>query len=1333
MIKKNSIKKTSIYKGLSLAFAGVFAASLIPINVIETKADYMMNGAVGSEAIYVQNTVNKVNKGGRYEIRAAYFGSDAQIPVGLSDYAGYLVSYDGTNTIEAIESKVEVTYVSTGEKVATTKKEDSVIKAAAKNEAVWGTFEVASAGEYKVTYSMSVTVSGEKKTFETSTIVYSEVSSAYFEFDENSEKVIPSVYDVKMQSTLKNISLPLPKVFGKNEKEIEGVTFIANGDTTGVTDKYVDISISGGSETKNAVVDVDNGNFYIDAKYLNPEDASFAGEGNYTVKYAYYEGGQFIKSITKTFSVSKEYYKDYKLALSQNGSLSTAITGVEATLPTLIGKTDSKTTPANENVNIHYTVKAYRQNGSSYSEEKAESIKDGKFTPWADGNYKIVYTANDFYGNTKELAFFIDGVKDTQKPVVKIYDASEKANYVDGDYAKGIKEYKDASVALKSKTGEKNIIVYAVGATDNVSSGIKHTRTIKASARTIEIKEYADYNLIFDFDETSFLATNKYIDSRLSTEEKANFKNWLKENKFLIVTNDKTKTVEEGYAYIDATTTSDLMLKGDSSGRTYTIVYSAEDAAGNASTQLSYSMSVMSGEFEDTVAPEVTFVSNLKNSYRTNSTISFEAPSASDDADTRMNVVTEYKYNTESTWRTFEDKKYTIDLSEVEELIAAGETPTSLTIRAYAVDDYGNRGEWSKDIAIVDVKDTRVPTIISEVYNTPNTSVIEQNTEIVLPTIKLKDDNVNYLNAEVYVNRVDGDKTTAISVYGKNEVKNTLLGVYTLQAGKVVASYPGKYQVKVVITDAGNNQITTFYNYEVEGKVIVEDPVITGIGTTLGSSGVGEVGEAVDLGTPAIDFTINNETHGVFGVKDDDSKSAFNYNIKVVNDAPSAYKFNENEENTFTAYETGYYKLQYFVKLSVYNKTLFEVNEAGTAVVEKSTSNAVYPLANGDFMIVGETTVKYAKNVEDKYLVYDLSSNFEHDAIGIKVSGTKYYLDLADKVELVAPNGQKANFAVDADSNTITINTTDVVVSPSRLEMDDYIAYNLTSQVLTLEVKDTKAPVMLTEYNYPTTANVNDVIQIQKVEAKDASAKGIDLAKSYVIVSIKGGNTSYSKQYYLNKWTEESDYDAATGNIKYKVTNDGNCTITYYIYDHAGNVNSEKSYKIAVGDCEPPTVTVAKNIVKEKYSLSEFSETNPLVLDFSKISFSDKKTGEAALKETIKVVLKNTTTGKEVENKGDAAANIYRFVPTEVGTYEISISVTDEAGWTTTNTDTTFEISEKAEKGTEVFEVVGKVLIVVAVAILTAVVTYFVVSAVKRNKKAKGKVKKTDKTEKSDK
>lgn len=1325
MIKNKSIKKSSIYKGLSLAFAGVFAASLIPVNVIETKADYQIGG-IGSESISVYNTENTASKGGRYEIRAAYFGSESQIPVGLSsegyssDYAS--VSYDGTHTISNIVSNVTVTYLASGEEVETQQNSDKTITGAAKDAAVWGTFEVAHAGEYKVTYSMSFDVNGATKSYETSTIVYGQVSSAYFEFDDNAENVIPSVYDVKMQSECKNIDLPLPKVFGEDEKEIENVKFVTS-DPADATD-YVKITVSSGNGL--VAVDESNGNFYIDAKYLNPEDTeNFKGEGNYIVKYAYYEGGQFIKSITKTFSVSKEYYKDYSLDLSRNGSLSSAITGVASTLPTLTGKTGSKSTPASENVNIHYTVKAYRQTTGGYTEEREGSIEDGKFTPWEDGNYKIVYTATDFYGNTATSEFFIDSVKDTQRPVAKIYDASNKKNYVDEDYAKGINEYIDASSALKSVTGEKNIIIYAVGATDNVSEGLKYTRLVKYSSTVIEIKDYADYNLIFDFDADSFLANNHYFTSMHSDVNTGNLTEWLKANKFLIVTNDSEKTVEDGYAYIDA---NNLKLEGTADGKTYTAVYYAEDAAGNTSEELTYSIKVMSNSegYNDTIDPEITFVTNLKNSYRTNSVISFEKPTASDE-DTRMDVIVEYKYDVDSNWRTFEDEKYEIDLSEVEELIKAGKTPKTVTIYAHAVDDYGNVGEWEKEIDIVDVKDERAPTIISEKYNTENTNKIEQNTEIVLPTIKLNDDNVKYLNSQVYVTRI-GENEKSIEVYGKSETRDILSKTYTLNAGKIVASYPGKYQVKVVFTDAGNNQITTFYNFEVEGKAIVEAPTITGIGTTLGNSGVGEVGEAVNLETPSIDYAINTETHAVFGIKNDDSKAATKFDVKVVNEAPSNYLFNENEENTFTAYETGTYKLQYFVKFSVFNKEKFEVNGDNTAVVVKDTTDVVYPLENGDFMIVGTSVVKYAVKGENGYTVYDLSSKFTSDARGIKLSETNYYLEIGAQAKLVAPNGAEAeNFGVTGDKFSVN-GSQDVTAEATGYALDDFTAYRIPSQVLTIEVKDTKAPVMSGDYDYPVTANVNDFITIRKVEATDASASGIDLEKSYVLVSVKGGATSYSKQYYLNKWQDKDNtYDAA-GNIQYKVTNDGTCTITYYIYDHAGNLNSDCTYTIAVGDTEIPKVTIAENFIKESYSLSEFSESNPLVLDFSKLTFSDNKTSAEDLKETVKIVVKNTTTGNEVANTGDADANIYRYVPTEVGTYEITVVVTDEAGWESTSGKVTFEVKAESNDGTEVYEVVGTVLIVVAVAILAGVVTYFVVSAVKHNKKnGKGKAKKADK------
>lgn len=1345
MIKNKSIKKSGIYKGLSLAFAGVFAASFFPVNIIQTSADYQISGTVGSEAVYVYNANNEAYKGGKYDIRAAYFGSQSQIPVGLRNYSSYAATeYDGTNTITAIESKVTVTYVTTGETVATQQAEDSAIATAEKDEAVWGTFEAAYAGEYKVTYSMKITLSNSvTKSFETSMIVYSKASSAYFEFNDNSEKVIPSFYDADLLTTIKRVDLPLPTVMGENEKPVDGVKFIVNGDTTGLSagDKYVDITVSGANGK--ATVTKDGNDFYIDAKYFDPADDNadnYNGEGNYIVKYAYYNGGQFVKSLTKTFTVNKGYYKDYKLALSQSGSLSSAITGVESTLPTLLGKTDSESTPASESVNIHYTVKAYRQNGSSYSDssdDHADSVKDGKFTPWADGNYKIVYSAEDFYGNKAESSFFIDDVKDTKAPNAVIYDASNKENYVDGDFQKGIKEYIDASTALKSISGEGNIIVYAVGATDNVSEGLKYTRIIRQSATDIEIKDYADKNLIFNFDAEKFLSNNYYVSAKLTPEQIVEYNNdeskltaWLKENNFLIVTNDNTKTVEDGYAYIDATSER-LKLSGDTDGKTYSIIYYAEDAAGNRSTELKPNIQIMKGDYEDTAKPEITFVTNLKNSYRTNSTISFEAPSASDD-DTRMDVVVEYRYDTDAAdeWRTFEDEKYEIDLSEVEELIEAGETPTSVTIYAHATDDYGNMGEWSKKINIVDINDTVAPTIISERYNTKNDEKIEQNTVIDLPTITLKDDNTGYINAEVYVTRVEGDNQTSIPVYGKTEERDSLLGIYTLNAGKVVASYPGKYQVKVVFTDAGNNQITTFYNYEVEGKVIVEDPVITGIGTTLGDNGKGEVGEPIDLPTPKIDYSINNATHGIFGVKNDDSKSALYFAVKVTNDAPSSFKFNAKDENTFTAYEEGIYMLTYTVKFSVFDKDKFEINTDGTAVVEKDTNNIVYPLANGDFVVAGVNgaapTVKYAVKTEDKYVIYDLSAQFESDSIGIKVSGTKYYLRLSDVAQLEAPNGD-TNIKFEIKDDRIEIK--DATVSTStELDLDAYIAYT-KEETLKVEYKDTKAPVMaVADYDYPSTANVNDLITIHRPEAEDACKSGINREKSYVSISVTGGekSASYSKTIKLKDWEKsESGYDEVSKDIKYKVASNGKCTIQYFIYDYAGNLNDECKYEIAVGDCVSPKVTIAKNFVKESYSLGEFSESNPLVLDFSKLSFSDNKTSEAELKNTVKVVLTNTSTDTEVTNTGDAEADIYRYVPTEVGTYELKITVYDEAGWESDGGTVTFEIKADEKEGTEVYEVVGTILIVVAVAILAGVVTYFVVSAVKNNKKnGKGKAKK---------
>ena len=1360
MIKNRTIKNKHLYKGVTLAFAGILASSFLPVNLIQVKADYLLGG-IGSEAIFVENAQSVANKGSTYEIRAAYFGSDEQIPVGLGDYADYDYigrNYDDVNTIEAITSSVTVTYASSGQQVAVKANEPATIISQLSSDAstaVYGTVELKNAGEYVVTYNFDVTVNGEEKSFSTDYIVYSEITTAYFEFDENDTNIVPSVYDVSMQKDgLKDIVLPIPTLFDRNEEEVEDVKYVLNNEAVPQEGDVVKISVSGGK--KAVVVEQSEGKYYIDSKYFTPDAAEFAGFGNYSISFDYYVGGQFITSITKAFTVAENYYEDYQLKLVQNSSLSSAITNVGVTLPTISGQTSEDSSPANESVAISYTVQAYRRDSNNeFTETKENSIVDGVFTPWANGSYRITYTATDFYGNTQTLEFRIDGVKDSQAPKVYMYDASIDLQNDEVSNSDSEEEvaYPDASSALKSKTSVNNVVIFAIAATDNVSAleNLSMKRVIKSSSREITINDYNDKNLIFDYEWDTFLANNEYIrqkleDAMIETSSQQAVEAWLLEHNFLFVSNNVEDKDKEGYAYLDVTVSGGSMLPGSSTGTSYTVLYSAEDEAGNESTVLSYDISIVSGDaFNDDVAPEISFATNLKNSYRANSIITFDAPTASDDNDTRMDITTEYFFTGGEKGENYtpiviEDDEYKIDLSQINQAIYEDDVPNKVTILVTTKDDYGNKGEWRKEIAIADVQDSQAPTIIMESYGTDNSAPIKQMSDIILPTIVLHDDNVQYLNAEVYVNRVEkvedeeGKVTkveTPITVFGKNETRSG--NRYTLTAGKVTASYVGDYQVKVVITDAGNNQITTFYNYQVVGSGTVGDPTI--LPGLIDESGDKEAGEAIDLGTPTISYQLTGDQYDIFGVSDDSSNSATDYNINVVGDSPSTYRFNENEENTFTPYEPGVYRLQYSVNVSVFDTDVFVKNADGTAVVEKeNANNQVKPLANGDFVIVSTTekVVKYAIKDETQYLVYDLSSKLSgfENIFGqyIEKDSVKYYLTIDGELKFIAKNGQQLQFSLTSESadNLSIDGTAETLASSTTLASDAYTAYyNKPSKIYKLTVVDSTAPEILTEYKYPETAAKDEWVQIQKVEAKDNSAKGINLEKSYVIIQYKGGETSFSTQYYLNRWTEADGYNAETGNIDYQLTRDGNYTITYYVYDHHNNVNSDVTHTIKVGDTKSPEIKTDDDFVAKKQELG-----STLTLDLSKVHISDEETDEAKLWETLEIEVINTASGSEpLKNIADASENRYSFKLDEAGTYKIEISVTDDAGWTTTHT-VEFEVSTEADGGVEIYEIIGIILIVVAVLVVAGVVAFFVINKVKKNKKAKGKAAKKDKNDK---
>lgn len=1370
MFQNRKAKKSNVLKGSAAALAAVFSLSLIPSTAINVSADYV-GGGIGSEAIVSLNNVSTATKGDQngYEIRAAYFGTQSQIPIGLTEddaYEGYYsISYGDQGTISAITSEVTVTYKNSNQVIEIEKNSDAAIKDQLSSDdpasAVYGTVVFDSAGEYVIEYSIDITTSqGIQKHFSTQYSVYSEISGAYFEFDENEQNILPSIYDINLVKTnnsgaLKDLALPLPTVYNENEVA-QDVQFFSGTDISGVTGDYVVISVSGGNPV---AVQEDKGSFYIPSNYFNPDDALYAGTGIFTIRYAYYtQNGTFVSSIERQYRVEESYYEDYDYVLSASPSQLSAVTGVEINLPEITAVTSDETNHAGEEVAIRIeNVVAELESSNGWIVQEG-AIADGKFTPPVDGNYRLTFTVSDFYGNqTKTIDVFAEGVEDTQNPVAIIYDAADEANYVEG--TNDINEYIDASSKLKSKTQTNNVIIYAIGATDNFSSAanMNLVRTIRGSSgRTITIgKEYAAYNLIFDYKFDTLLSNNESLrqqliaagiveesDGPVSADLEETIRAWLLEHNYLFVTSDSSLTIEDGYAYIDASTSSGLMLTGSASGTTYTIRYVATDEAGNISTAISQQMIITNDPtFRDQEAPEITFPTNLKNSYRTNAVITFEAPTASDDTDTNMNITVEYKYVGEDperyNWIRLDDE-YEIHLSEIMGEEYDQDRPVQLIIRATTTDDYGNTGTWTKPIDIIDVQDTEAPTFVYAQYNeaTPSGASVEQNSTVTLPTLVFEDDNVDYMNAFVYVNLIteetdpsSEDSTirveTPITVRGKSENSDALNNTYVLTAGNFVASYAGNYEVKVVVTDAGGNQITMYYYYTAVGTSYVEDPIITGISNTIGDKGTAEVGSAVDLATPSVAYTLG-ANQAIFGVSDDNSKAATNYTVQVVNDAPIYYVFNENEKDTFTAYEPGVYRLQYNVPVTIYDTTIFQAETDGIYY----NGGKVRQASNGDLVIISNDAVIYGvltdktDVVGKEYRLYNITANFassEGKFTYTHASGT-YNVRFNDGLQIVNEAGSEIEFAIDASGN-VTIGGSAATAGSlvTNLDKSTFKSYNLKSDdILTLTVSDTTAPTMVAEYNYPSiVANTDQKISIQKIEATDLSVRGVDPSKSYVLVSYRGGETSFSTSYYMSTWAEANGYNKVSGNIEnYALDREGNYTITYYVYDYSGNLNDDHSYSIAVGDCEAPEINLPTDFVEENYALN-----SSLTLDFDKIkkAISDNSTDIDALLKTLKIRVVNTSTNKELENTANAEEFRFSYNLDTAGTYRIEISVTDDAGWTTTNDDTQFTVSTDADDGTDVYRIVGTVLIVLAVAVLVGVILYFVISKVKKDKKVKAK------------
>lgn len=1279
-------KTKTILRSGALVLTGMMCVGAIPAGLTTLKVGASTD--LGKESIYLLNAKDSAVKGEVYKIRQAYFGGTARIPFGLTSGS---YAYDDieseVNGVTNIESSITVTYAN-GVSIDVTKTtDDKSLGQTETGDKIYGTFPVEYAGEYTITYSMTI----DGKTYSMNYKVNSEKSTASFSFENTNNDAIPTIYDMnyskaKEGESYKKVKFSKPVIYDAEGKKID----IDN-------DAFVYSKAQATGKSDFVVVSVTNGKTPIASSGLNitadgeVEITEALTAGKYTITYKYYskaptsESAQFVADASRSFEVKNDtdtegkgvaYYNDYELKINTN-STPTFVTKVETVLPTITatGKfKDVSGASVTEEANVTYTVKAFiSESAGTYTKEvTATDIyknEDGKwaFKPSKDGRYQIVYEATDFYGHKAETRITTSDVKDTEKPVAYIYDASDLTN----DVANG--KFNDASSKLKTKAFKENVVIYAVGGTDNVAIKNLQRRLYYTSSNQITIEGYNGYNLIFGYNYDSLRTQNYLIDQAMTSvtnEEQA--KEWLKTNNYLIVRTNKEfaeiasvlgtdnkingleinetnkKAIREylaeneellagkGIAYVD----TDYSLSLGS----YTVYYEATDTAGNSnkSDDTAYSINITNTSDIDAQAPEITFSTVLEDSYTTKDVVTFSAPTVVDDIDSRKYTDIYYEYKLgESSYSEkhyFEDEKYSIDLSK------APETAVGVRITVYAEDDFGNKATLTKEFAISDVNDSDVPVFVSESDGSSYTG-LTQGQEVELPTLTYRDSYADIMNYNVRITAIDGTTRRDISYFDDFSSWN-LSGLkknFVLSAGKFVAAYAGKYEVSITVSDPAGNHITNFYNYTVNTNV--EDYFKLICSGSINGSGTAEAGEAVTFAVPTLSYTLADSNQALYGIADEDTKAVKNFSIEKVSGGSITKKSN----TTYVLEEQGTYKFKYKAYFSIYDTTLMSADDKGVFVEESGTK--YYAYMNGD-------------NVA-----------FESEA-GATLSDVSAY------------QGKYKEIVQESDVKSITVSA--------------------KSESKKFSVDGTYDP----SYSKGTWVSILSV---------DGLGADVDMEKSTVTISHKSdaanGTTAVVKLSDLtnSSFTATSSLKFEDGTIKVLLSRDATYTVSYKIQDKNGNpYTSDKStFTFTVGDVEPPVISAKEGFIKDEYK-----KGSTLSIDLGKLNFKDDATAEDELKGNVKVKVYNESTKKEAEN---VEGEPLQFILDEVGTYTLTVTTEDGAGVIGKYTSE-FEVTASgATDTTKTYQTVGTILIVVASILLVGIIAYFVVSKIRRNNKVKGK------------
>ena len=836
--------------------------------------------------------------------------------------------------------------------------------------------------------------------------------------------------------------------------------------------------------------------------------------------------GNFSIAIPSDYVLTgKETIKITSIDKGDNVSPAITISVIDKT-PPAVKAISNKTQKVNTEIEP-IKIEATDNSGQAVT-NKVEGLPDGvtfdeatntiSGTPSKVGSYDITVTTTDENGNSETTTFTID-VEDTTKPTVEsVADQTQEVN-TEIEPIK-IEATDNSGRAVTNKVDGLPDGVTFDEATNTISGTPSEVGSYDITVTTTdESGNVTETIFTIDVEDT----TKPTVESIAGQTQEVNteiepIKIEAKDNSGQTVTN-KVDGLPDGVTFDEATNT----ISGTPSEvGSYTVTVTTMDESGNA-TETTFTIDV-----EDTTKPTVEDITDQTQEVNTEITpIKIEA------RDNSGQTVTN-KVDGLPDGVTFDEATNTISGTPSE--------VGSYTVTVTTTDESSNATETTFTI---DVEDTTKPTVEDIADQTQ-----EVNTEITPIKIEATDNS-----GQAVTNKVDGlpDGVTF------DEATNTISGT---------PSEVGSYDITVTTTDENGNSETTTFTIDVEDttKPTVED--ITDQTQEINTEMTPIKIEATDNSGQAVTNKVEGLPDGV----------TFDEATNTISGTPS--------------------------KVGSYDITVTTTDENGNSETTTFTID------------VEDTTKPTVESVADQ----TQEVNTEINPIKIEATDNSGQA-VTNKVE-----GLPAGITFDEATNTISGTPSEVGSYTVTVTTTDENG-NATETTFTIDVEDTTKPTV--EDITDQTQEINTEMTPIKIEATDNSGQAV----TNKVEGLPDGVT----------------FDEATNTISGTPSKVGSYDITVTTTDENGN-SETTTFTIDVEDTTKPTV---EDITDQTQEIN--TEMTPI-----KIEATDNS-GQAVT---------NKVEGLPDGVTFDEATNTISGTPSKVGSYDITVTTTDENGNSETTTFT---------------------------------------------------------------